>query len=80
MSEDSESPQWSVSIKEIRERDDGSYDITMDVPDDFKTWFMKWQGLKRWSEKRFQKIMSGVIKEHILANKVKEEKQEEDSA
>jgi len=73
MSEDSENPQWNVAIKEIIEREDGSYDVTMDVPDDFKAWFMEWQGLKRWSEKRFQKIMSGVIKEHIIANKTKEE-------
>ena len=80
MSEESENPHWNVSIKEIREREDGSYDVTMDVPDDFKVWFMEWQGLKRWSEKRFQKIMSSVIKEHIIAhNQAKEKENEEQS-
>ena len=79
MSENSESPQWSVAIKEIIEREDGSYDVTMDVPEDFKAWFMNWQGLKRWSEKRFQKIMSGVIKEHIAAqNSAKQKENEEE--
>lgn len=78
MKEDSENPRWSVAIKEVTERSDGSYDVTMDVPDDFKEWFMKWQGLKRWSEKRFQKIMSGVIKEHIIAQNSAKEKDEEE--
>ena len=72
MSEEIDAPQWSVTIKEIVEKPDGTFDVTMDVPDNFKEWFMEWQGLKRWSEKRFQKIMSGVIKEHIESvNKTK---------
>ena len=79
MSEENNTPQWSVTIKEIIERPDGTYDVTMDVPDDFKKWFMEWQGLKRWSEKRFQKIMSGVIKDHIEAkNKTKEQEPQEE--
>ena len=65
--EETETQYWNVGIKEVKKRSDGSFDVTMDVPDGFKKWFMEWQGLKRWSEKRFQKLMSVAIKDHIKA-------------
>ena len=43
-------------IEEIQ-NDDGTCNLVFDVDDEFKEWFKEWQGLKRWSSKRFQKFV-----------------------
>jgi hypothetical protein len=43
-------------VEEIQ-NDDGSRNLIFDVDDEFKEWFKESQGLKRWSDKRFQKFV-----------------------
>tara|TARA_Y100000310_G_scaffold312987_1_gene360838 strand:- start:790 stop:1017 length:228 start_codon:yes stop_codon:yes gene_type:complete len=46
----------------IVERDDGSADLELEVTEKFVAWFKKTQGLKRWSQKRFEKwIHEGIV-------------------
>jgi len=47
-------------IEEIR-NDDGTCNLVFDVDDEFKEWFKEWQGLKRWSDKRFQKVLHEAL-------------------
>ena len=50
------------------ENDDGTWTLNCDVDDEFQEWFKEWQGLKRWSHKRFQKVLheSGKIIINII--------------
>jgi len=47
-------------VKEI-ENDDGTWNLIFDVDDEFQEWFKELQGLKRWSNKRFQKILHKAL-------------------
>jgi len=42
-------------LAEEIQNDDGTWDLVFDVDDEFQEWFKEWQGLKRWSHKRFQR-------------------------
>jgi hypothetical protein len=59
-------------VEEIQ-NDDGTWNLIFDVDDEFREWFKELQGLKRWSHKRFQKV---VIKALMAA--VKGEQGEEE--
>jgi len=59
-----------LKISSIIENDDGTSTLNFDLDDDFIEWFKEDQGLKRFSHKRFQK----VITEAILNYAKKEEK------
>jgi len=45
------------------ENADGTWTFVLDTDDEFVEWFKEWQGLKRWSQKRFQKVMLQVLTE-----------------
>ena len=47
-------------VEEIQ-NDDGTWDFVFDVDDQFKEWFKELQGLKRWSDKRFQKVFHEAL-------------------
>ena len=55
----------TFQVNEIIENEDGTATVKVEVPDDFKEWFKKEQGLKRWSEKRFEKWFSERLKNHL---------------
>ena len=44
-----------VRIVEIREAKEGMAEIEVKISPKFRRWFIKKEGLKRWSQKRFQK-------------------------
>ena len=46
-----------LKIVEETQNDDGTSNIVFDMDDEFKEWFKRFQGLKRWSDKRFQKFV-----------------------
>jgi len=46
-----------LEVIEETKNPDGSWNLEFEVNDEFKTWFKEWQSLKRWSNKRFQKII-----------------------
>ena len=37
--------------------DDGNPHVELELAEEFVEWFMKREGLQRWSDKRFQKFM-----------------------
>lgn len=47
-------------IEEIQ-NDDGTWNLVFDVDDEFKEWFKKSQGLKRWSPSRFQNVIHAAL-------------------
>ena len=47
-------------VEEIQSAD-GSWNLIFDVDDKFQEWFKEWQGLKRWSNKRFQKVLHEAL-------------------
>ena len=55
----------AIQIVNIIEQPDGSARIIFDVSSDFVEWFKKWQGLKRWSPKRFQKVTIKALERYI---------------
>ena len=56
------------------QNEDGSWNLVFDVDDEFQEWFKKSQGLKRWSDKRFQKVLH-----EALANAIEWENNENDN-
>ena len=55
----------TFQVNEIIENEDGTATVKVEVTDDFKEWFKKEQGLKRWSEKRFEKWFSERLRNQI---------------
>jgi hypothetical protein len=47
-------------VEEVQ-NDDGTWNLVFDVDDEFQKWFKEWQGLKRWSHKRFQKVFHEAL-------------------
>ena len=47
----------SIKVVSITDQDDGSAIVEFDITDEFRDWFKKREGLKRWSQKRFQKFV-----------------------
>ena len=47
-------------VEEIQ-NDDGTWNLIFDVDDEFREWFKELQGLKRWSHKRFQKVLHEAL-------------------
>ena len=40
---------------------EGEFEFQVEVTDEFEAWFKKDQGLKKWSEKRFNDWFKGLI-------------------
>ena len=59
-----EAPSFPIQINVVKQHDDGQIELSVSYSDDFKEWFMKDQGLKRWSEKRFQTVMRPMLQEY----------------
>jgi len=47
-------------VEEIQ-NDDGTWNLIFDIDDEFREWFKELQGLKRWSDKRFQKVLHEAL-------------------
>ena len=56
---------WNFKITEVVEDETGAITLHFDVDDEFVEWFKKWQGLKRWSQKRFQKMMVEAFSRYL---------------
>ena len=66
MTTDKYSPMFTLKIVEVKELDDGTSEMVLDIPDEFQDWFKKEQGLKRWSNKRFQAWLEDAIEKNLL--------------
>jgi hypothetical protein len=51
-----------LKINKIVENEDGSADMDFEVDDEFIEWFKGKEGLKRWSQKRFEKFVFETLK------------------
>tara|TARA_Y100000310_G_C20284811_1_gene624356 strand:- start:265 stop:504 length:240 start_codon:yes stop_codon:yes gene_type:complete len=74
MKEKKEGSHW-IRVAEIIDNDDGSANVTFEFSDDFKEWFKKVEGLKRWSDKRFQKVILKSLTDYVA--EVKQESKPE---
>ena len=45
--------------------DEGNIQFNIDVTEEFEVWFKKEQGLKKWSEKRFNDWFKGLMSEKL---------------
>ena len=50
-----------LELTEEIQNDDGTWNLIFDVDDEFQEWFKEWQELKRWSHKRFQKVLHEAL-------------------
>lgn len=54
-----------VEVISITDLPDGGAEISFDVDEEYKAHFMKSAGLKRWSNKRFEKFVIGLIEKNL---------------
>ena len=47
--------EHEVKILEIKDREDGTADIVLEMSETFKKWFIKKEDLEEWDEAVFQK-------------------------
>ena len=47
---------YLITVEDVIKNEDGTT-LIFDLSDEFIEWFKKKQGLKRWRNKRFQKVM-----------------------
>jgi hypothetical protein len=47
-----------IDVVSERVDEDGNHHLEVELAEDFVEWFMQREGLKRWSDKRFQKFMT----------------------
>ena len=59
-------------VVEENKNADGTHSITFSVDDGFKEWFMRTQGLKRWSQKRFQKVFIAALEDYMKGKSFEE--------
>ena len=52
-----------VTLGEVNE-ETGAFTLNVAYGEEFRDWFMKREGLKRWSEKRFQKVVGPILEEY----------------
>ena len=74
--DNNEVKQKLMQVSEVVQNDDGTMDLKLDLSEEFVAWFKEKEGLKKWSQKRFE----GFFKENLqliakeLATKESEEK------
>ena len=62
MSENKNKEDWQkLEVVEIIDNPDGTAELVFELEDEFREWFKKSFGLKRWSDKRFQKVLIEAI-------------------
>ncbi len=68
-----------IKVADIVEQENGESVVMVDIDDEFKEWFKKTHGLKRWSQKRFEKwfvkAMSNGL-ERLQIEKMQQENEE----
>ena len=61
MSESKKEDWQKLEVVEIIDNPDGTAELVFELDDEFREWFKKSFGLKRWSDKRFQKVFIEAI-------------------
>ena len=53
---------FKIKIERVDEQDDGGAVVSFEATDEFVDWFQQKEGLKRWSDKRFQKFFDSNLR------------------
>jgi len=61
-----------LSITATVDNSDGTHTVHFEIDDKFKRQFMKNQGLKRWSQKRFEKVFIRELEEYMQGKTMEE--------
>lgn len=73
--EDKEYSPQPLTIMNLTDNEDGSTKVNLNISKEFMNWFKENQGLKRWSQKRFEKWFSAGIRKGLsLIEEGKKEK------
>tara|TARA_B100000287_G_scaffold383084_1_gene388626 strand:+ start:357 stop:554 length:198 start_codon:yes stop_codon:yes gene_type:complete len=51
-----------LSVERVVANEDGTSSCILTLTEDFVEWFKEQEGLKRWSDKRFQKFFTRAMK------------------
>ena len=54
-----------LKVNKIIENEDGSAEFDFEVDDEFIEWFKQKEGLRRWSQKRFEKFVFKAFKKSV---------------
>jgi len=66
MSENTKKEDWQrLEITDVIDNPDGTSTLVFELEDEFREWFKKSFGLKRWSDKRFEKVFLEAIRGYI---------------
>jgi len=57
-------PSFPIQINILNQHEDGNVELEVNYSNEFREWFMQDQGLKRWSEKRFQQVVGPLLQEY----------------
>ena len=55
---------FPIQVNVLNQLEGGNVELEVSYSDEFRSWFMKNQGLKKWSEKRFQKVVGPLLQEY----------------
>ena len=53
--------RWKFEVVEISDLKNGTSEVLLELSDDFVDWFKKDQGLRRWSDKRFNSWFAQLL-------------------
>ena len=60
-----DSGNFKLKILEINENENGTATINIEMSQEFMNWFKEREGLKRWSNKRFQKFFTTNLQKFL---------------
>ena len=63
---------FNLPITSEVDKGNGTHTIYFEIDDKFKKQFMKNQGLKRWSQKRFEKVFIRELEEYMQGKTMEE--------
>ena len=67
---DSKGLEFPIRVTPSTPDADGNVSLNVEYDNNFREWFMKREGLKRWSEKRFRKVVGPLLQEYYFPDPV----------
>jgi len=53
-----------LKVNKVTQNEDGTREIDFEADEEFVAWFKQKHNLKRWSQKRFEKFVVGVLQKY----------------
>ena len=60
-----DSGDFKLKVLDINENDDGTGTVNIEMSQEFMNWFKDREGLKRWSDKRFQRFFTTNLQKFL---------------